>query len=202
MHALAGAGADVIELGVPFSDPMADGPTIQRASERALRAGTTLADVLDMVASFRRRNPDTPIVLMGYTNPIEAMGARTFAGRASVRIKCPVVLDDFSEPEPDGALLRPPRERYRDAHPRPDDVFLLIELSDATLAADRGVKLELYARAGVREVWIVDLATNTVLVHRDPAGAAYRSVVRVDASGVLEVEALPGPTIPVSALFF
>lgn len=137
-----------------------------------------------------------------FTDTLARTLIQTFAGRAGVRIKCPVVLDDFSEPEPDGALLRPPRERYRDAHPRPDDVFLLIELSDATLAADRGVKLELYARAGVREVWIVDLTTNTVLVHRDPAGAAYRSVVRVDASGVLEVEALPGPTIPVSALFF
>ena len=76
LHALVEAGADVIELGVPFSDPMADGPTIQRASERALKHHVSLHQVLDMVAEFRRSNTDTPIVLMGYGNPIEAMGDR------------------------------------------------------------------------------------------------------------------------------
>ena len=81
LHALVEAGADVIELGVPFSDPMADGPTIQRASERALKHHVGLHDVLDMVAEFRRSNATTPIVLMGYGNPIEAMGWETFAQR-------------------------------------------------------------------------------------------------------------------------
>ena len=65
LHALAEAGADVIELGVPFSDPMADGPTIQRSSERALRHGVALHDVLDMVATFRKKDVSTPVVLMG-----------------------------------------------------------------------------------------------------------------------------------------
>ena len=82
MHALADAGADVIELGVPFSDPMADGPTIQRSSERALKQGTTLAHVLGWVAEFRKTNTRVPVVLMGYANPIEAMGAEAFAERA------------------------------------------------------------------------------------------------------------------------
>ena len=81
LHALVEAGADVIELGVPFSDPMADGPTIQRASERALKHHVGLHNVLDMVAEFRRSNATTPIVLMGYGNPIEAMGWETFAQR-------------------------------------------------------------------------------------------------------------------------
>ena len=76
-------GADVIELGVPFSDPMADGPTIQRASERALKHHVSLHHVLDMVAEFRRSNTGTPIVLMGYGNPIEAMGWETFAKRCA-----------------------------------------------------------------------------------------------------------------------
>src|SRR4051794_40440544 len=71
MHALAAAGADVIELGVPFSDPMADGPTIQRASERALKHGTSLKKVLQFVAAFRKTDDKTPVVLMGYANPIE-----------------------------------------------------------------------------------------------------------------------------------
>ncbi|MGH8272264.1 MAG: tryptophan synthase subunit alpha, partial [Gammaproteobacteria bacterium] len=82
MRALVGAGADVIELGVPFSDPMADGPAIQRASERALRQGTTLSAVLDIVREFRSGNSSTPVVLMGYANPIEAMGFERFADAA------------------------------------------------------------------------------------------------------------------------
>jgi len=82
MHRLVECGADVIELGVPFSDPMADGPVIQRAGERALAAGMTLGGVLDLVAGFRREDADTPVVLMGYLNPIEAMGYQRFAERA------------------------------------------------------------------------------------------------------------------------
>ena len=83
LHALVEAGADIIELGVPFSDPMADGPTIQRASERALKHHVGLHHVLDMVAEFRRSDAETPIVLMGYGNPIEAMGWETFARRCA-----------------------------------------------------------------------------------------------------------------------
>lgn len=83
LHALVAAGADVLELGVPFSDPMADGPVIQAACERALAQGTRLRDVLAMVAEFRRRDVHTPIVLMGYLNPIEAMGLETFARAAA-----------------------------------------------------------------------------------------------------------------------
>jgi tryptophan synthase alpha chain len=83
MHALVDAGADVIELGVPFSDPMADGPVIQRATERALAYGVSLRMVLEMVMDFRRQNQHTPVVLMGYANPIEAMGIEQFAKEAA-----------------------------------------------------------------------------------------------------------------------
>ncbi len=82
MHALAEAGADIIELGVPFSDPMADGPTIQRSSERALLHKVGLKDILGMVREFRTRDSATPVVLMGYANPIEAMGYESFASQA------------------------------------------------------------------------------------------------------------------------
>lgn len=78
MHGLVEAGADILELGVPFSDPMADGPVIQRASERALAKGVSLRDVLAMVAAFRVTNTTTPVVLMGYVNPIARMGEATF----------------------------------------------------------------------------------------------------------------------------
>ena len=83
MHALVEAGADVIELGVPFSDPMADGPVIQRAADRAIAQGVGLARVLEMVAEFRQRDADTPVVLMGYANPIERMGQDRFAQDAA-----------------------------------------------------------------------------------------------------------------------
>ncbi len=82
MHALVEAGSDIIELGVPFSDPMADGPVIQAACERALAHGTSLRDVIAMVAEFRQQNTETPIVLMGYQNPIEVMGTEEFAQQA------------------------------------------------------------------------------------------------------------------------
>lgn len=82
MHAAVKAGADVIELGVPFSDPMADGPVIQAAAERALAARVSLHQVLEMVAEFRRTDTSTPVVLMGYANPIERMGLETFAQAA------------------------------------------------------------------------------------------------------------------------
>jgi tryptophan synthase alpha chain len=79
MRALVAGGADIIELGVPFSDPMADGPTIQRASERALAHGMSLRRVLALVREFRKENATTPVVLMGYANPIEAYGVEAFA---------------------------------------------------------------------------------------------------------------------------
>jgi len=83
MHALVAAGADIIELGVPFSDPMADGSVIQLAAERAIRQGTSLQRVLDIVAEFRQDDGTTPVVLMGYANPIERMGQAVFAEKAA-----------------------------------------------------------------------------------------------------------------------
>jgi tryptophan synthase alpha chain len=82
MHAMVSAGADLIELGVPFSDPIADGPVIQRATERALANGVSLTDVLEMVRQFRASDGETPVVLMGYLNPIEVMGYRAFSSAA------------------------------------------------------------------------------------------------------------------------
>lgn len=99
LHALVEAGADIIELGVPFSDPMADGPTIQRSSERALKHGVALHDVLDMVATFRNSDVTTPIVLMGYGNPIEAMGWERFAMRCEEAGVDGVLTVDFPPEE-------------------------------------------------------------------------------------------------------
>src|SRR5262245_31619929 len=82
MHALVKGGADVIEVGVPFSDPMADGPVIQRSSERALKHGVSLKDVLGFIAEFRQIDAATPVVVFGYANPIESMGQERFADAA------------------------------------------------------------------------------------------------------------------------
>ena len=87
MHELVNVGADIIELGVPFSDPMADGPTIQRSYERALKHNVSLENVLEMVAEFRKTDADTPVILMGYANPVESIGYQKFLARAK---KCGV----------------------------------------------------------------------------------------------------------------
>ena len=99
MDALVRAGADIIELGVPFSDPMADGPVIQRASERALAQHVGLSDVLATVRDFRAANTTTPVVLMGYANPIEAMGVEAFADRAQAAGVDGVLVVDYPPEE-------------------------------------------------------------------------------------------------------
>jgi tryptophan synthase alpha chain len=102
--ALAEAGADVIELGVPFSDPLADGPTIQRASERALKSGTTLAGVLDLVRRIRHSNPpanEVPLILFSYYNPILQMGLEKFAASAQAAGADGVLATDLTPEESD-----------------------------------------------------------------------------------------------------
>ena len=103
LHALVAAGADVIELGVPFSDPMADGPVIQRSSERAIARGAGLAYVLDTVRAFREGDDATPVVLMGYLNPVEIRGVERFAREAAAAGVDGVLLVDLP-PEEAGAL--------------------------------------------------------------------------------------------------
>src|ERR1700694_1414302 len=99
LRALGEAGADILELGVPFSDPMADGPVIQRSGERALKHGIGLSDVLKFVVEFRKQDAATPIVLMGYANPIEAMGVRRFLEEAKAADIDGVIVVDYPPEE-------------------------------------------------------------------------------------------------------
>lgn len=99
MHALASAGANVIELGVPFSDPMADGPTIQKAGERAIKAGTNLAKVFAIVQEFRQKDETTPVVLMGYANPVENLGQQQFVEQAAAAGVDGVLVVDYTPEE-------------------------------------------------------------------------------------------------------
>lgn len=128
MNALVEGGADILELGVPFSDPMADGPTIQRASERALAQGMSLRKVLETVRAFRAANADTPVVLMGYANPIEAMGLEKFAVAAAQAGVDGVLVVDYPPEEAAafGAAMK--------AHGM-DPIFLLAPTSTAARIA-------------------------------------------------------------------
>jgi tryptophan synthase alpha chain len=99
MRGLVEAGADILELGVPFSDPMADGPVVQRAGERALKHGVGLGDVLKMVTGFRKGDNATPIALMGYANPIEAMGTKKFLEAAQAAGVDGVIVVDYPPEE-------------------------------------------------------------------------------------------------------
>src|SRR5262245_54738605 len=126
---------------------------------------------------------------------------RAVGDRAMVSVQGQVRLDDFSEPEPDFALLRPRPDSYRDAHAQPSDVLLLIEVADTSLNYDRAVKRALYARHAIPELWIIDLNAGEVEVCRRPGANGYAAVTRVGRDGVLEPEILPGVHIQAATLF-
>jgi tryptophan synthase alpha chain len=135
VKALPRAGADLIEIGMPFTDPMADGPSIQAAGLRALKAGASLAGVLDLVRGFRRADPDTPIVLMGYYNPIYVYGVERFVDHAkSAGVDGLIVVD--LPPEEDDELrlpaLRAGLDCIRLATPTTDDARLPVVLANAS----------------------------------------------------------------------
>jgi Uma2 family endonuclease len=113
----------------------------------------------------------------------------------------PVRLDAHNEPQPDFVVVKPRPQGYRAALPTPEDVLVLIEVAASSLAYDRGLKSALYARHGIPEVWIVNLATQEIEVFRKPTGDRYQSGTRVDRLGSLEIEALPGVRIAADAIF-
>ena len=123
------------------------------------------------------------------------------SGRAGVRVQNPIVLDGGTEPQPDIVLVRRPWRGYPGSHPGPEDIILIIEVANSSRDMDLGAKRELYARAGIREFWIVDLIADGVLVCRNPGGDRYQSVTRVEPVAFLDVEGLPGITIPAGSLF-
>jgi Uma2 family endonuclease len=125
---------------------------------------------------------------------VDELGERfiiRLAGRARVRIQNPIRLSSGSEPEPDIAVVRPRSDRYRQGHPAPEDVLLVIEVSDTTLDYDRDTKLPFYAAAGIPEVWIWDLNGARVLVFREPIDGQYRQSSVIEHGGVLSPVAFP-----------
>lgn len=122
-----------------------------------------------------------------------------FAGRAIVCPGNPVELDDTSEPQPDFTLVHRHHDWYVSGHPRPPDVFLVVEVSLSTLAYDRGRKLRAYARNGIAEVWIVNVAQREVEVHTDPHELGYSAKLVVDHGGTVAPRAFPNDAIPVAS---
>jgi len=153
MRGLVEAGADILELGVPFSDPMADGPVVQRASERALKHGVGLADVLRMVTEFRNKDKTTPVVLMGYANPIEAMGVEKFIGAARTAGVDGVIVVDYPPEECDEFTALAKKNEI-------DPVFLL-----APTSTDE--RIEQVTRAGSGFLYYVSLRGVTGASHMD-----------------------------------
>jgi Uma2 family endonuclease len=125
---------------------------------------------------------DGEIVEMAPIGPVHAASVRQCTERfgreysdlAQVSVQSPIRLGEHNEPEPDLALVRRRADFYRLAHPTPEDVFLVVEVADTSLAVDRRVKLPLYARAGIPETWLVDLQHDVLLVHREPTPDGYR----------------------------
>ncbi|MEO0621052.1 MAG: tryptophan synthase subunit alpha [Pseudomonadota bacterium] len=132
---LPDAGVDIIEIGMPFTDPMADGPAIQLAGQRALAAGQSLAGTLDMVARFREADQSTPIILMGYYNPVYAMGVEHFLAKAQTAGVDGLIVVDLP-PEEDGELCLPARAKGIDfirlATPTTDDARLPAVLANTS----------------------------------------------------------------------
>jgi len=152
LHALVDAGANILEIGIPFSDPMSDGPVIQKACERALKNDVTLRDVLDMVSLFREKDNETPIVLMGYANPLEAMGYQTFANKAQQAGVDGVLTVDMPPEESDEFLS------IMDDHDI-DSIFLVAP----TTSEERMAKIAKYARGFIYYVSIKGVTGSAVL---------------------------------------
>jgi len=120
---------------------------------------------------------------------------------AIVSVQNPVVLGIYSEPQPDLALLHPREDFYTNSHPRPEDVLLLIEVCESSLRYDHEIKLPLYARHGIPEVWLVDVDQQRLSLFRTPLGDVYQDLISPAALGVISLERLPGTTVDLSRLF-
>ena len=120
--------------------------------------------------------------------------------RGIVSDQSPVQLSDYSEPEPDVALLHPRADNYQSDHPRPDDVFLIVEIADSTIGRDRHQKIPLYAAAGIPEVWIANIIDDCFEVYRDPTDGAYRTTFRVQRGETVAPLAFPDIVIDIAAI--
>jgi Uma2 family endonuclease len=122
-------------------------------------------------------------------------------GRALINVQNPLELDETSEPQPDIALLKPRPDFYRNSHPQPEDIFLLIEVADTTVKYDREVKIPLYAEANIPEVWLVDVNQEIIEVYRNSLEGIYQDVQKLTKNQSLSTLAFPDVSIHLSELF-
>jgi Uma2 family endonuclease len=134
------------------------------------------------------------------TNSLNRLLVLAVGDRGIVSVGNPVRLTQRSEPQPDFAVLKP-RGNYRTMLPRPEDTMLAVEVANTSLDYDRNVKLALYARSGIPEVWIVNLAAQEVEVYQSPVADSYTSIARTGRSDTLTIKAIPGVLIPVGEIF-
>jgi Uma2 family endonuclease len=136
----------------------------------------------------------------GAINALTRLLVMAVGNRGVVAVQNPVRLDDRSEPQPDFAVLRPRPDDYRRATPRPHEVLLIVEIANSSLQYDRAVKRPLYARHGIPELWIVNIAAQEIEVCRTPTADDYTAISHVGRTGMLEPETLPGVVISAAAL--
>lgn len=136
----------------------------------------------------------------GLTTQLNHIFGHACSKKALVTVQSPLVLDDHSEPEPDLLLLRFRQDYYKHAKPRPDDVLLLVEVADSSLGYDRSIKLPLYARHGIAEVWILNLQDRVIEIHREPDGKVFQQHFVARAGDLLHPLLAPGIAIAVADL--
>ncbi len=136
----------------------------------------------------------------GDVNRLNYLLVTTFASRAVVQVQNPVRLDEYSEPLPDLALLRPRDDFYAARHPQPADTLALIEVAETSMAFDRGKKLKAYARRGIAEYWVVDLRDDRILVHREPSATGYAVEFLLTRGEAVAFESFPNDALLVDDL--
>ncbi len=136
----------------------------------------------------------------GCVNRVNDLFTFKFRGKAVVTVQNPVRLNDYNEPQPDLVLAKPRADYYASGHPVPEDVFLVFEAADTTLSKDRNVKLPIYARLGIPEVWIADLKHDLILVFRDRSGEQYKTSHTFQRGDWLFVSAFPKISLKVEDL--
>lgn len=137
----------------------------------------------------------------GTVNRLIQSFGRAIGQAAVLSVQNPVILGEFSEPEPDIALLRPRDDFYTSAHPGPEDVLLIVEISQSSLRYDREVKIPLYARHDIPEVWLIDVEDKQIGLYREPAASAYQNVVDPAPLGTVTPQLLPEIAVDLSGLF-
>ncbi|HEY4006432.1 MAG TPA: Uma2 family endonuclease [Pseudonocardia sp.] len=186
------------------ADPMVDLRKRFTVAEYELMGEVGVFDPADRVELLDGEIVYTSPISAGHAAVVDALVAvlvTNLAGRATVRGQNPLRLLPRSEPQPDVTVARYRRDFYRGAHPTAEDILLLIEVADSSLRTDRAVKLPIYARQGIVEVWLVDLAANAVHVHTEPDGDSYAEVHTVHLGEPLKPSAIPNLELRTADIF-